>query len=383
MGRPGLTVVEKQELWTRWKAGESIVAIAGALGRSYRSVDRIRTEHGGYGPTTRRRSDRVLSSAEREEVSRGLAEGRSLRTIAAGIGRAPSTISREVTRNGGRRRYRAARADIEAWERARRPKRCKLATSPRLCGLVADKLAEDWSPQQIAGWLAATYPQEQALRVSPETIYRSLFVQSRGVLKKELTAHLRSGRPRRHPRDAGPRYKGQGRIIEAVPISERPAEIEDRAVPGHWEGDLLIGTIDTQVATLVERQTRYLMLVKLDSKRAIIVADALAAHVRTLPEQLWRSLTWDRGSELAEHRRFSLATEVDVYFCDPRSPWQRGSNENTNGLLRQYLPKGSDLSAHSQADLDAIAARLNARPRKTLDYETPAARLAAIVASTA
>lgn len=382
MGRPGLTVPQKQEMWSRWKAGESIDEVARALGRGYRQIDRVRIEDGGYGPRSGRRALRVLSSAEREEVSRGLAEGASLRTIAARTGRAPSTISREVARNGGRRRYRAARADIEAWERARRPKRCKLASSPRPCRLVATKLAADWSPQQISGWLAATYRGEHALRVSTETIYRSLFVQTRGVLRKELTAHLRTGRTRRQPRHAGPRYRGQGRIIDAIPISERPAEVEDRAVPGHWEGDLLVGSVDTYIATLVERQTRYVMLVKLDSKHAIVVADALAAHVRTLPEQLRRSLTWDRGTELAGHERFSLATDVAVYFCDPRSPWQRGSNENTNGLLRQYFPKGADLSVVTQPELDAVAAKLNTRPRKTLDYDTPAARLAAIVAPT-
>ncbi len=380
LGQPGLTVPQKQEMRARWIAGDPLEAIAVALGRSTRQIERIRAENGGYGPAPRRRSPRALSFVQREEVSRGLAAGDSLRTIAARVGRAPSTISREVARNGGRRRYRAARADIEAWERARRPKRCKLASSPRLCRLVATKLAADWSPQQISGWLAATHRGEQALQVSPETIYRSLFVQGRGVLRKELTAHLRSGRTIRRGHHVG--APGRSHIVDAVPISERPPEVEDRAVPGHWEGDLIIGTADTQVATLVERQTRYVMLVKLDTKRAEVVADALAVQVRTLPEQLRRSLTPDRGSELARHERFSLATKVDVYFCDPHSPWQRGSNENTNGLLRQYLPKGSDLSVHSQADLDAIALKLNTRPRKTLDYETPAARLAAIVAST-
>jgi IS30 family transposase len=365
----------------RWKGGGSIAAIALALGRSTRQVDRLRAEDGGCGPRPRRRSARVLTEMEREELSRGLAEGVSLRTIAARLGRAPSTVSREIGRNGGRRRYRAWRADIEAWERARRPKACKLETSPRLQRLVAGRLAADWSPQQISGWLAAMHPGEQALRVSPETIYRSLFVQARGVLRKELTAHLRSGRSMRRPRHVGRRH-GRSHIVGAISISERPAEVEDRAVPGHWEGDLLMGTRDTHVATLVERSTRYLLLVKLDTKRAEVVAAALAASIGTLPEQLRRSLTWDRGSELAGHAHFTLASDVAVYFCDPHSPWQRGSNENTNGLLRQYLPRGSDLSLHSQADLDAIALRLNTRPRKTLGYETPAARLAAIVAPT-
>jgi IS30 family transposase len=382
LGQPGLTVPQRQEMRVRWLAGESLAAIARTLGRSERQIERVRAEDGGYGPPPRRRSAWVLTAAEREEISRGLAEGVSLRTIARRLGRAPSTVSREVARHSDRRYgYRAWRADIEAWERARRPKRCKLETAPHLCRLVREKLEVDWSPQQISGWLAATFPQEQALRVSPETIYRSLFVQGRGVLKKELTSHLRSKRTLRRGRHVGRRY-GRNRIVDAVPISERPPEVEDRAVPGHWEGDLLLGTRDTQVATLVERSTRYLLLVKLETKRAEVVAAALAASIGTLPEQLRRSLTWDRGFELADHADFTVMSDVAVYFCDPRSPWQRGSNENTNGLLRQYLPRGSDLSAHSQADLDAIALRLNTRPRKTLDYETPAARLAAIVAPT-
>ena len=382
LGQPGLTVPQKQEVQARWVAGESNEAIAAALGRSTRQIERIRTEDGGSGPPPRRRSARVLSAAEREEISRGLAAGLSRREIARRLGRAPSTVSREVARHRDRRYgYRAWRADLEAWERSRRPKRCKLATTPRLCRFVREKLELDWSPQQISGWLARAHPQEQALRVSPETIYRSLYVQARGVLKHELTAHLRSGRTMRRPRHVGPRH-GRSHIVDAVSISERPPEVEDRAVPGHWEGDLLMGTRDTQVATLVERSTRYLQLVKLETKQAAVVAAALAASIGTLPEQLRRSLTWDRGSELADHADFTLASEVAVYFCDPYSPWQRGSNENTNGLLRQYLPKGSDLSVHSQADLDAIALKLNTRPRKTLDYETPAARLAAIVAST-
>lgn len=382
LGQPGLTVPQRMEMRERWLAGDSIAVIARLLGRSTRQIDRLRAEDGGSGPPPRRRSPRVLSLAEREEISRGLAEGLSRREIARRLGRAPSTVSREVRRNRDRRHgYRAWRADVEAWERARRPKRCKLETVPRLRRLVAEKLRADWSPQQISGWLAATYPEEQALRVSPETIYRSLYVQARGVLKQELTAHLRRGRSMRRPRHLGRRH-GRSRIVDAISISERPPEVEDRAVPGHWEGDLLMGTRDTHVATLVERSTRYLLLVKLDTKRAEVVAAALAASIGTLPEQLRRSLTWDRGSELADHADFTVLSDVAVYFCDPHSPWQRGSNENTNGLLRQYLPRGSDLSAHSQADLDAIARKLNTRPRKTLGYETPAARLAAIVAPT-
>jgi IS30 family transposase len=324
----------------------------------------------------------VLSFAQREEISRGLAQGVSLREVARRLGRAPSTISREVERHGGRARYRATLADERAWNRARRPKPCKLATQPRLRDLVAGKLAEDWSPEQISGWLAQAYPDEHALQVSTETIYRSLFIQARGVLRKELTAHLRTRRTMRRSKHSSRKGQGRGGIVDAISIRERPAEAEDRAVPGHWEGDLLAGATNTHIATLVERQTRYVMLVKVGGKDTTTVVDALASHVQTLPVQLRASLTWDRGMELAEHGRFKIATDVAVYFCDPQSPWQRGSNENTNGLLRQYFPKKTDLSGFTQNDLDTVAARLNARPRKTLDFDTPAARFADVVAST-
>ena len=382
MGRPGLTVTQKRELWSRWQAGESLSEIGRALGRQAGSIHGIVAASGGYVPVRRRRSQRVLSLTEREEISRGLAGALSLRTIARRLGRAPSTVSREIARHGGRLHYRAARADERAWNRARRPKLCKLAAQPRLCELVAGKLADDWSPQQISGWLARTYPGEQALQVSTETIYRSLFVQARGALRKELTAHLRTRRTMRRSRNASRQGQGRGGIVDAVSIRERPAEVEDRAVPGHWESDLLAGSANTHIATLVERQTRFLLLVKIDGKDTATVVTALAAHVQTLPAQLRASLTWDRGMELAEHKRFSVATDVAVYFCDPQAPWQRGTNENTNGLLRQYFPRKTDLSVYDQADLDAVATRLNARPRKTLAYETPADRLAAIVAST-
>ena len=380
--RPGLTAEQKRDMWSRWKAGQSLSEIGRALGKERSSIRRMVASAGGYVPAPRRRSPRVLSSAEREEISRGLAEGLSLRTIAARSGRAASTISREIARHGGRLRYRAIRADERAWQRARRPKRCKLATLKELRELVAAKLALDWSPQQISGWLARTHPGEHALQVSSETIYRSLFVQARGVLRKELMAHLRTRRSVRRSRLASTKGQGRGGIVDAVSIRERPAEAEDRAVPGHWEGDLLAGSANSHIATLVERQTRYLLLVKVPGKGSASVVDALAAQIRRLPRQLWASLTWDRGVELADHRRFSVATDVAVYFCDPRSPWQRGTNENTNGLLRQYFPKWTNLSIYSQTDLDAVAARLNARPRKTLEYQTPAAMLAAIVAST-
>jgi IS30 family transposase len=382
MGRPGLTAEQKRELWSRWQAGESLSEIGRALGRQAGSIHGVVASNGGYVPARRRRSRRVLSFSEREEISRGLAEGVSLRMIARRLGRAASTVSRKIARHGGRTRYRAARADERAWSRARRPKRCKLAATPRLRELVAGKLAEDWSPQQISGWLARTYPEEQALQVSTETIYRSLFVQARGVLRKELTAHLRTHRTMRRSKQATTKRQGRGGIVDAVSIRERPPEVEDRAIPGHWEGDLLAGSGNTHIATLVERQTRFLMLVEIGGKDTATVVSALAAHVQTLPAQLRASLTWDRGMELAEHKRFSVATDVAVYFCDPQAPWQRGTNENTNGLLRQYFPRKTDLSVYTQADLDTVATRLNGRPRKTLGYETPADRLAAIVAST-
>lgn len=380
--RSALTTEQQRELWRRWRAGESLHEIARAFGRRASSIRGMIAAHGGYGPAARRRSPRVLSLGEREEISRGLAAGASLRLIARRLGRAPSTVSREVARHDGRRRYRALRADERAWRRARRPKPCKLASEPRLRALVAAKLGEQWSPEQISGWLARTYAGEQALQVSTETIYRSLFVQTRGVLARELTAQLRTRRTMRRSKQAS-RKGGGGVIRDGLPISARPPEVADRAVPGHWEGDLLAGSQNTHIATLVERQTRFLLLVKLDGRDSETVVAALAAQVQTLPAQLRRSLTWDRGAELAAHKRFSIATDVAVYFCDPRSPWQRGTNENTNGLLRQYFPKQTDLALHTQAELDAVAARLNGRPRKTLAFETPADRFAAIVASTA
>jgi IS30 family transposase len=380
--RSRLTTEQQLELWRRWRAGESLHEIARAFGRRASSIRGMIAAHGGYVPAARRRAPRVLSLGEREEISRGLAAGASLRLIARRLGRAPSTVSREVARHGGRRRYRALRADERAWRRARRPKPCKLAREPRLRALVAAKLDEQWSPEQISGWLARTYAGEQALQVSTETIYRSLFVQTRGVLARELTAQLRTRRTMRRSKQAS-RKGGSGVIKDGLPISARPPEVADRAVPGHWEGDLLAGAQNTHIATLVERQTRFLLLVKLEARDSETVVAALAAQVQTLPAQLRRSLTWDRGAELAAHRRFSIATDVAVYFCDPRSPWQRGTNENTNGLLRQYFPKQTDLAVHTQAELDAVAARLNGRPRKTLAFETPADRFAAIVASIA
>jgi IS30 family transposase len=338
--------------------------------------------HGGIRPAERRRSRLALTLAEREVISRGITARQSARSLAKLLGRSPSTVSREVSRNGGHDRYRATLADESAWARARRPKCCKLANSPRLRQAVAGKLRLDWSPEQIAGWLKRTYPEDEYNQVSHETIYRSLFVQTRGVLKKELLSHLRSKRSMRRSKPVDPIGDRRGHIKDIVSIRQRPASVEDRAVPGHWEGDLLSGPNNSYIATLVERHTRYVMLAKVAGKDTQTVVSALIKQAKKLPTELCKSLTWDRGKELTDHRRFTLATKIDVYFCDPQSPWQRGSNENTNGLLRQYFPKGTDLSVHSQAYLNKVARQLNERPRETLQFETPAERFNACVAST-
>jgi len=375
------TESQKAQMWSRWQQGESLHEIARLFDRFHTSVRGILAESGGIRPPPRRRSSRVLSLAEREEISRGVVAGHSIRSIAASLKRAPSTVSREVRRNEGRDGYRASHADQAAWDRACRPKPCKLAQHPSLALRVADKLQQHWSPEQIAGWLARTYPKDRNGQVSHETIYRTLYIQSRGALKKELLAHLRRTRAMRRSRHHTQKTDNHGRITNTVSISERPASAEDRAIPGHWEGDLLFGNRSSQIATLVERQTRYLMLVKIGSKDTETVVNALIKNARRLPKELYRSLTWDRGKEMADHRRFTLATEIQVYFCDPHHPWQRGTNENTNGLLRQYFPKGIDLSAVSQAKLNAVARQMNERPRKTLSYETPAERYRQTVAS--
>jgi len=363
---------ERRELWDRWKRGESISEIGRALDRAPGTIHSTIRQHGGVVPLERRRSRLALTVSEREEISRGVAVGESARRVAARLGRSPSTITREIARHGGRRRYRAAEADKRAWESVRRPQDCKLARNPALSDLVAAKLGEDWSPEQIAGWLKARFPLDQTMRVSHETIYLTLFIQARGALQRELVAHLRRRRSIRRPRSAKRVNRGQGQIVNAVSIRERPAEANDRAIPGHWEGDLLAGAANTHIATLVERHSRFVMLVAVDGKDTRSVTRALSRQVRRLPEQLRSSLTWDRGTEMADHARFTIATDVKVYFCDPQSPWQRGSNENTNGLLRQYLPKGTDLSKFTQPQLDVIAAKLNTRPRETLAFKTPA-----------
>lgn len=371
----GLTPRQKQELWARWRQGQNLIEIGAALSKSTGSLFNVLQRDGGISPRQRTRAAKQLSAAEREEISRGLAAGVSLRSLARQLGRSASTISREIARNGGVDCYRAAQAEQQAWNRARRPKRCLLGRHERLREVVAHKLQQDWSPQQIAGWLKVAYDNDPTMQVSHETIYRSLFIQARGVLKKELTSHLRSRRLMRRAKSAT--TKGRGGIVDAVSIRERPAQAEDRAVPGHWEGDLLAGAANTHIATLVERRSRYTMLVRVKGKDTDSVVSALIRQVRRLPTHLMSTLTWDRGVELAQHKRFAVATDVQVYFCDPRSPWQRGTNENTNGLLRQYFPKGTDLSCYSQRQLDAIARKLNTRPRKTLGFTSPADTFAA------
>jgi len=381
-GRIYYNAEQKAEMWDRWQKGESLNAIGRVFDRPSSSIFNQLSPSGGIRPPPRRRSRITLTLPEREEISRGIVCDLSMRAIATLLGRSPSTISREINRNGGLKRYRASRADQAAWDRSHRPKPCKLAVNPALRRIVARKLRYNWSPEQIAGWLKRKYPEDEHHTVSHETIYRSLFVQARGVLKKELQLYLRTHRAIRRSKYASLKRDGTGQIKNMISISERPASVEDRAVPGHWEGDLIGGSKNSYIATLVERHTRYVMLAKVKNKDTESVVSALIKQARKLPDELYKSLTWDRGKELADHQRFTLETDIDVYFCDPRSPWQRGSNENTNRLLRQYLPQGTDLSLHSQARLNAIARQLNERPRKTLGFETPAERFNACVAST-
>jgi len=370
------------DVWGRWKSGQTQHAIGRVYGKPHTSIRHLLLPRGGIAPAARRRSRLSLTLAEREDISRGIASGLSIREMAGRLGRATSTVSREIARHGGRDAYRAHDADRQAWVSALRPKRCLLAVNRKLRDTVASKLILDWSPEQISGWLKTHYPKNESMRVSHETIYRSLFIQARGALKKELTDHLRSKRRMRRSRHFSEHGHSRGQIVDAISIRERPAEAEDRAIPGHWEGDLLSGGKNSYIATLVERHSRFLMLIKVPSKDTAVVVAALSKHVRKLPATLRRSLTWDRGLEMAKHKEFTVATDVKVYFCDPQSPWQRGSNENTNLLLRQYFPRGTDLSPFSQAQLDQVSLRLNQRPRKTLGFQTPASKLQASVAST-
>jgi IS30 family transposase len=376
-----ISTAELKKLWQRWRAGENLSQIGKALAVTHGAVRSRLLRSGGIAVPQRARSARVLSLADREEISRGLARRESLRSIARRLGRAPSTISREVNRNANCRGYlspgpggyRAATADAKAWDRARRPKECKLARLPRLRRLVALKLSQNWSPEQIQGWLPLRFPDDDCMRISHETVYRSLFVQSRGVLKRELAQHLRTGRTLRQAGSTGKKTdRKRNGIVDAISIRARPPEVEDRAVPGHWEGDLLSGSAHSAIVTLVERKSRFTLLAKLDGRDSSTVVAAIKRQLRKLPSELKKSLTWDRGMELARHKDFSIATSVDVYFCDPQSPWQRGTNENTNGLLRQYFPDRTDLTVFSQAELNKVARQLNERPRKTLDFRTPA-----------
>lgn len=371
--RPRWSMAEEARLWDEWRRGTALVAVSALVGHSLVSVWDHVARRGGIAPPPRRRARRTLQLAEREAISRGLSAGTSVRALARQLGRAPSTISREIRRHGGRQRYRATRADARAWARARRPKRCRLATSPRLRRVVTAKLEADWSPEQIAAWLRRTFPDEPAMQLSHETIYRTLYVQARGALKRSLLAHLRQRHSLRRSRAAATRpTRRPGQLRDMVSIAERPPAADTRAVPGHWEGDLLLGRPGSQIATLVERQSRFVVLLRVPAADSATVVHALVQRVQRLPVVLKQSLTWDQGKEMAQHARFTVATDVQVYFCDPQSPWQRGSNENTNGLLRQYFPKGTDLRPVTQSQLDAVARKLNTRPRRTLDWQTPA-----------
>ena len=381
-GPAGLSKGQQESLWSRWKAGYPMRDIGRALRVDHGSVRNVLCIYGGIVPAVRQRSRMALTLVERESISRGIASGESIRSIARQLSRSASTVSREIARHDGRAAYRAMRAERRAWRSALRPKSCLLALNRRLRDIVTSKLLVNWSPEQISGWLKAQYPEDESMRVSHETIYRTLFIQSRGVLKKQLLRHLRSKRKLRHSLKAGTHTELRGQIPDAVSIRERPAEAEDRAVPGHWEGDLISGSKNSHIVTLVERRSRFTTLVKVPNRETVMVVKALTRQIRRLPASLRRSLTWDRGHELSRHKNFTVATNVKVYFCDPHSPWQRGTNENTNRLLRQYFRRGTDLSKHSQAHLNKVALQLNQRPRETLGFKTPADKLRESVAST-
>lgn len=374
-----MSLEDEALLWRCWRDGMAVHGVARAVGITAPSVHVYLAKHGGYCPPERRRRAGQLTAEEREDISRGVAAGESLRSIAEDLGRSPSTISRELRRNGGGERYRAGDAERRAWRCARRPKSCLLQQNKRLRTRVAAKLGEDYSPEQISGWLVDTYPNDERMRVSAETIYKTLFIQSRGALNKDLKDHLRTKRRFRQARTKTLKGTGRSNLVDAVSISERPAEVEDRALPGHWEGDLIAGDQTSFIATVVERKTRFVVLVRVKNKETKTVVDALSKQMSKLPKLLKQSLTWDRGAELAAHKDFTLATDMEVYFCDPYSPWQRGSNENTNGLLRQYFPKGEDVSHYTQAQLNAVAKKLNTRPRKTLKFKTPAYELSKVL----
>lgn len=381
-GSKGFSLEQQADIWNRWKLGESLSDIGRALNKNPGSIHHVIAFHGGISPKPKMRSNRSLSFEEREEISRACSNQQTIRQIALMLNRAPSTISREIKRNGGEKAYRAHQADSKAWQNAKRPKLSYLAKNVVLRDIVAEKIVLKWSPEQISNWLKQMYPTDKAMWVSHETIYKSLFIQARGVLKKSLTEHLRSKRLMRIPKNAKIHRAPRGQIIDGISIRERPAEIEARAIPGHWEGDLISGSNNTHIATLVERHSRFTLLIKVEGKDTINVTNALSLKIQTLPAVLRLSLTWDRGMELAYHKQLTLATNLKIYFCDPRSPWQRGTNENTNRLLRQYFPKKTDLSIYSQQYLDKVALQLNQRPRKTLAFKTPADKLQETVAMT-
>jgi len=376
------TAQQRALMWEQYQKGSSLNDIARLFERHHSSVSRIIGEHGGIRPTDKKRAKNHLTLDEREEISRGISASLSMRAIASKLNRPPSTISREINRNDGYDKYRAVHADKAAWNRAERPKVCKLASSKKLALLVARKLRCAWSPQQIAGWLQRTYPNNEDFKVSHETIYKTLYIQARGALKKELQKCLRSKRIMRYSRHATLKNKGHGKISDGLTIGERPESVEDRVVPGHWEGDLIKGCNNSYIATLVERHSRYVMLVRVESSKTKTVIEALIKNAKKLPRKMYKSLTWDRGYEITNHKSFTRATKIPVYLCDPYCPWQRGSNENTNRLLRQYFPKGTDLSVHSQQKLSSVARKLNERPRKILEYETPTEKFNLCVAST-
>lgn len=383
MGRPKTSWLVAREALLALARGSTVGEAAEQAGLSTRTVDYLISEHGrmSYVSDFRPRRD-ALREAEREEIRVGIDRGESDSEIACRLGRHRSTVWREIRANGGRDRYSAFRAHDEAARRARRCRQMWWETRPELWDMVEEKLKLWWSPQQIAKWLRIEYPNDASWWVSHESIYQAVYVQGKGTLRKELAVCLRTGRAKRRPRGKSGNGLERGRIPEMVNISERPAEAADRAVPGHWEGDLILGKAGkSAVATLVERSTRFGMLIKVDNKTAEHVAARIAQEVQRLPNELFKTLTWDQGKEMAHHAEFTITTGIDVFFCDPHSPWQRGSNENWNGLVRQYMPKGTDLSAHTQADLDKMAQSLNTRPRMTLDWETPAKRLNQLVAA--
>ena len=372
VGPVGFSVEQQNLIWAMWRRGDAIREMERTLGETLPRIRRYLRQWGGIPPIPRQRRANQLTLAEREEISRGIAAGLSARAIARRIDRPSSTVSREIARNGGRDAYRALVADAAAFDRARRPKPSKLATHPDLRGVVADKLDDDWSPQQIAQWLRREFHGDAAMQISHESIYRDLYMPSRKVFDASMFHRLRSERSIRRPRGKK-RSHGRGQIRNMVSIRERPTEADTRQVAGHWEGDLVFGARPSAVATLVDRATRYAMVVALpDGNKADAVARALIDHLGRLPAPLRRSLTWDRGSEMAHHSVITTALSLPVFFCDPHHPWQRGTNENTNRLLRQYLHKNADLATFTRDELDAIAAKLNQRPRRVLGWATPA-----------